>query len=119
MEDRWSYWAAGTEVAKPGSGPLNELNPMGCYQADTQAPFRSLSGRLSCLSSNSSVRDYSDNPVTISFLSQDISGCSLLRTHYIPVFKIPGEIHFNDGEIPADLAVFPAISFGMYSPENP
>ena len=46
MVDRWSHWEAGTEVPKPGSGPVNELNPMGCYRADTEVPFRSLSATV-------------------------------------------------------------------------
>jgi len=46
MEDHWNHWPAGTEVAKPGSGPVNELNPMGSYRADTEVTFRSLSATI-------------------------------------------------------------------------
>ena len=45
MEDRWSHWEAG-EVAKPGSRPGNELNPMGCYRAGAEMPFRPLRGTV-------------------------------------------------------------------------
>jgi len=46
MENRWSHREAGTEVQRPGFGPMNELNPMRAYRADTEGPFRSLSATV-------------------------------------------------------------------------
>jgi len=40
MDNRWNHLKAGTEVQRSGSGPGNELNPMGSYRAATEGPFR-------------------------------------------------------------------------------
>ena len=38
MENRWSHREDGTEVQRPGFEPMNELNPVRAYRADTEGP---------------------------------------------------------------------------------